>query len=192
VERHYTRPTTWAQQPTKIHRIALIHPSLPVTQQTATSGPGYRAFFLELRRLGYVEGKNLLVEPYSGEGRIDQYGDLAHMVVQRNPDVIWVLSSRLVQHLKVATNVIPIVAVMADPVGFQLVASLSRPGGNVTGVTSDVGLDVASKRLELLKEAIPGMSKVGVLISGEPAQRHVMEKIKETAQTLGLRSLVRR
>ena len=177
--------TTWAQQPTKIHRIALIHPSLPVTQQTDSSGPGYRAFFLELRRLGYVEGKNLSVERYSGEGRVDQYGELARMVVQRNPDVVWVLSSRLVQHLKAATNIIPIVAVMADPVGFQLVTSLSRPGGNVTGVTSDVGLDVASKRLELLKEAIPGMSRVGVLISGELAQGHVMETIKEAADKLG-------
>jgi putative ABC transport system substrate-binding protein len=181
------QPTTmWAQTPAKIHRIALIHPSLPVTHQTESSGPGYRTFFSELRRLGYVEGKNLLVERYSGEGRIDQYGELARMVVQRKPDLIWALSSRMVQQLKAATSVIPIVGYMADPVGFQLVTSLSRPGGNVTGVTSDVGLDVWSKRLELLKEAVPAMSRVGVLISSDLAKGHAMEATREAASKLGV------
>ena len=114
--------TTWAQQPAKIHRIALIHPSLPPTRQTGSDqgGPGYRAFFSELQRLGYIEGKNLLVERYSGEGRIDQYGELARMVAQRNPDVIFVLSSRMAQHLKAATNVIPIVGFMAVRLVFNL------------------------------------------------------------------------
>ena len=156
------------------------------TDREHPSFPGYRAFFSELRRLGYVEGKTLLVERYSGEGQIDQYGELARKVVQRNPDVIWALSSRMLQHLKAATSVIPIVGFMADPVGFQLVTSLSRPGGNVTGVTSDVGLDVWSKRLELLKEAIPGMSRVGVLISRELTKGHVMEVTRETAHKLGM------
>ena len=176
--------TTRAQQPAKVYRIALIHPSIPVTQQTETTGPAYRAFFTELRRLGYVEGENLLVERYSGEGRVDHYGELARTVVQRNPDVIWALSSRMLQHLKAATSTIPIVGYMADPVGFQLAASLSRPGGNVTGVTSDVGLDVATKRLELLKEVNPGMSRVGVLISRELAKGHLMDVITEAAHRL--------
>jgi putative ABC transport system substrate-binding protein len=174
-------PTT-----TKIYRIALIHPSVPITQQTETGGPGFRAFFSELRRLGYVEGNNLVIDRYSADGRIDQYPELARRVVERQPDVIWVLASRMVQQLKAATSVIPIVAVMGDPIGFQLAVSLARSGGNVTGVTADVGLDITSRRLELLKEVIPGMSRVGVLISSELVHGHVMEAIKETAHKLGL------
>jgi putative ABC transport system substrate-binding protein len=180
--------TTWAQKPVKVHRIALFHPSVPVTHQTGIppSGPAYRAFFAELGRLGYVEGENLLVERYSGEGHIDKYGELARTIVQRTPDIIWALSSRMVQHLKAATSVIPIVGFMADPTGFELVSSLSRPGGNVTGVTADVGLDVWSKRLELLKEAVPSISRVGILISSDLAKGHATEVTRETASKLGI------
>jgi putative ABC transport system substrate-binding protein len=92
----------------------------------------------------------------------------------------------MVQNLKAATGVIPIVGFMADPVGFQLVASLSRPGGNVTGFTSDVGLDIGSKRLELLKEAIPGISRVGVLISKDLAEGHGFAFLAEAAHKVGV------
>ena len=176
-----------AQQQLKVHRIAVVHPSAPLGDMSESGqNSGYHAFFLELRRLGYVEQKNLLVDRYSGEGRIDQYAALAGKVVELNPNAIFAVTSRIVQKLKAATSVIPVVGLMADPLGFQLVASLSRPGGNVTGVTSDVGIDIGTKRVELLKEAIPGISRVGVLISKELVEGDVYAVLVEAARKVGV------
>jgi putative ABC transport system substrate-binding protein len=104
------------QQPTKVYRIAIVHPSLPVSQMTETSDqPRWRALFQELRLLGYVEGQNLVVERYSGEGQVQNYARLAHDVVQRKPDLIYAISSRMVGHFKAATTTIPIVGLFAGP-----------------------------------------------------------------------------
>src|SRR5262249_60647228 len=104
------------QQPTKIYRIAVVHPSDPVSQMTETSSLLYRALFQELRLRGYVEGQNLVVERYSGEGRQENYARLAHDVVQLKPDLIFAVSSRMVGHLKAATTTIPIVGYFAGAV----------------------------------------------------------------------------
>src|SRR5215831_2449394 len=89
--------TARAQQSGKVHRIAVVHPSHPVVALTETSfSPGIRAIFTELRRLGYVEGKNILIERYSGEGRAEHYPELARDVVRRNPDVIIAIGNDLV------------------------------------------------------------------------------------------------
>src|SRR5262249_34698710 len=143
------------------HRIAIVHPSNPITVMNETSSyPGYKAFFSELRRLGYVEGQNLIIERYSGEGRTANYAEVAQEVVRHQPDLILAATSRMVQNLKAATATIPIVGFMADPLTLGLVASLARPGGNVTGVSADAGLEVWGKRLGLLHEMIPQASKV--------------------------------
>ena len=135
-----------AQQPAKVHRIAVIHAAVPVTELTETSSlRRYRAFFQELRRLGYVEGRNLIVERYSGQGRTEHYAELARDVVRSKPDVIFAASGNpLVPHLKPLTATIPIVGVLGDPVGFGLVASLAHPGGNVTGVSIDAGPEITT------------------------------------------------
>jgi putative tryptophan/tyrosine transport system substrate-binding protein len=97
-----------AQQPTKVYRIAVVLPSEPVSQMTETGGPPYwRALFQELRLLGYVEGQNLAVERYSGEGQEQNYARMAHDVVRLKPDLIFAISSRLVRHFKAATTTIP-------------------------------------------------------------------------------------
>jgi putative tryptophan/tyrosine transport system substrate-binding protein len=128
------------QQPAKVYRIAVVHPSRPVSQMTETGGPPYwRAFFQELRLLGYVEGQNLIVERYSGEGREQNYARLADDVVHLKPDLVFALSSRMVRRFKAATTTIPIVGVLTDPVGMGLVAGLAKPGGNITGVATNVG-----------------------------------------------------
>ena len=153
-----------AQQPAKVHRIAVIATASPVADLTETSSfPHWRAFFQELRRLGYVEGRNLIVERYSGEGREDRYAELARDVVRAKPDLIVASSSRLVLSFKAATDKIPVVASMADPVPYGIVASLARPGGNITGVSVDAGLEIWGKRLQILREAIPTASRVGFL-----------------------------
>src|SRR5262245_39311841 len=124
-----------AQQPTKVYRIAIVSTALPVSQMTETSGqPYWRAMFQELRLVGYVEGQNLVVERYSGEGREQNYARLAHDVVQLRPDLIFAVSSRMVGHFKAATTTIPIVGLFSDPVAWGLVAELAKPGGNITGI----------------------------------------------------------
>jgi putative ABC transport system substrate-binding protein len=132
-----------AQQPAKIHRIAIVHPSVSISEMNETGDhPYYPALFKELRRLGYVEGKNLVVARYSGEGREDRYPELCRNVVGTKPDVIVTSASRLVLSFKAATHTIPVVASMADPVPFGIVTSLARPGGNITGVSVEAGLEI--------------------------------------------------
>jgi putative ABC transport system substrate-binding protein len=99
---------------------------------------GWGAFFGELRRLGYVEGKNLVVERYSGEGRVERFPELASNVVRRNPDLIYTISGDTLLAFKAATTTIPIMGLTDDPVALGIVPSLSRPGGNITGSSVDV------------------------------------------------------
>jgi putative tryptophan/tyrosine transport system substrate-binding protein len=116
----------------KAQRIAIVFPSFPVSKMTETSDDAnFRAFFNELRRLGYVEGQNLLIERY-GEGRPSRYPDLVRDVVSRNPDVIMTFNNELALDFKAMTTKIPIVGSFADPVEAGIVASLARPGGNIT------------------------------------------------------------
>jgi putative ABC transport system substrate-binding protein len=122
--------------------------------------------FAELIRLGYVEGRNLLIERYSGEGRALHYPDLAREVVSRNPDLVITFNNFFALDFKAATTTIPIVvAGLARPVEFGNVPSLARPGGNITGVSTDAGLGLQAKRIQLLKEAVPLISKLGILTS---------------------------
>jgi putative ABC transport system substrate-binding protein len=153
-----------AQQTGKVYRISFAHPTAPVADQNQASKGSLAipAIFEALTRLGYVEGRNLLIERYSGEGRAGQYPDLARQIVSRNPDLI-ITFGLFFLDLKAATSTIPIVGSFADPVGSGIVLSLARPGGNITGVSVDVGIDQWLKRAQLLKEAVPQITKWGVL-----------------------------
>ena len=174
-----------AQQPTKIYRIAIVHPSHPVSRMTETDAY-WRPVFQELRLLGYVEGQNLVVERHSGKGREQNYARLAQDVVQRKPDLIYAFTSRMVGHLKAATTTIPIVALFANPVAFGLVAGLAKPGGNITGIDFNVGFGIDAKRLEMLREAIPSLTKVGFLASRSMWDGQAMIAMREAAQRLGI------
>jgi putative tryptophan/tyrosine transport system substrate-binding protein len=130
-----TSRAAWAVEPDKVYRIALLHPSHPVSELTESSHLKYwREFFHELRQLGYIEGNNLVVERFSGEGRSDHYPELAREAAARNPDVILATTPWMVGPLKEATSTIPVVAVTSDPVQLGLVTSMARPGGNITPV----------------------------------------------------------
>jgi putative ABC transport system substrate-binding protein len=104
------------QQTGKVYRIAIVHPSAPVADLTVEKGLYFKVLLLELRRLGFVEGKNLVVERRSGEGRTERYQDLAREVARLKPDLIFVATGRLTRAFKAATTTIPIVGVTADPV----------------------------------------------------------------------------
>ena len=112
---------------------------------------GFQGLFGELRRLDYIEGQNLIVERYSGENNFAHY-ELAREVVRQQPDLIFANGRAIRLGLKEATSTIPIVGYMSDPVENGLVASLSRPGGNMTGVSDTEGEEIIGKRLGLLRE----------------------------------------
>jgi len=181
-----------AQQPAKVHRIAIVTIAAPIAAITEASRLQHvRAFFHELRRFGYIEGRNLIVERYSVEPPTLEF---AHDVLRSMPDVILTLTWQWTVFLKPLTT-IPIVGLLADPVGFGLVASLAHPGGNITGVSIDAGPEVEAKRLELLKEAFPQASRVGVLAPryGQlPGRSRYWEQLQEAAQRLGLLLLANR
>jgi ABC-type uncharacterized transport system substrate-binding protein len=124
-----------AQQPAKMKRIAIAFPSAKVSEISVGGPRRYRAFFEELSRLGYVEGQNLKVDRYSREGQPERYAELARDIVNTHPDVIFALGTSLSLEFKMATATIPIVMIVGDPVATGLVASIARPGGNITGVT---------------------------------------------------------
>jgi putative ABC transport system substrate-binding protein len=164
-------------------RIAIIHPSVSTGDMSETGdNPYYPALFKELRRLGYVEGGNLVVARYSAEGREDRYTELCRDVVRTNPNLIVASASRLVLSLKAATDTIPVVAIMADPVPFGIVASIARPGGNITGISVEAGLDIWGKRLQVLREAVPTASKVGFLGSRQIWNLPQVNTLREAAQ----------
>ena len=115
-----------AQQSGKVHRIAYVRPAGAATEFTETAGtPSNRAMLKELRRLGYIEGQNLLIERYSGEGRAAHYPDLARDVVRRKPDVIISITTDLTLDFKAATTTIPIVGMFAYPVEAGVVSSFA-------------------------------------------------------------------
>jgi len=146
-----------AQHPTTKKRLAMVSPAGRAAD-IGTEGAGL-AFFDELKRLGYVEGKNLIVERYSGEGRLERYESLAHEVIDTKPDLINSIGAPLTLRFKAATNTIPIIAMTGDPIRFGIVSNIARPGGNITGVSTDAGVEIWAKRLEMLAEAVPKLVK---------------------------------
>ncbi|MGZ5803858.1 MAG: ABC transporter substrate-binding protein [Xanthobacteraceae bacterium] len=153
-----------AQRPPAQNWIAIFHPAIPTDLLTETGGgSAWRAFFAELRRLGYVEGDNLIIERYSAEGHHERYADLAREIVTRNPDLIVTGTNPVVITFAAATSTIPVVAFMLDPLKAGLVTSLARPGGNLTGITLDAGIEIWGKRLEVMKEAIPSITSAAFL-----------------------------
>jgi putative ABC transport system substrate-binding protein len=176
-----------AQQRATQRRIAIFHPAIPTTLLTETGGgSAWRAFFSELRRLGYVEGENLIIERYSAEGHHERYADLAREIVNRNPDVIVTGTNPVVIAFRAATSAIPVVAFMIDPLKAGLVTSLARPGGNLTGITLDAGIEIWGKRLELLKEAVPSTAKAAFLGMRDGWEGSFGQALRDIGSQLGI------
>jgi len=171
-----------AQQATRIPRIGFLFGASP----SANAGRG-EAFRQGLRELGYIEGKNILIEERYGEGKLDRLPALAAELLRLNVDLIITAGPAVTRPVKEATKTIPIVmAFDSDPVGSGFVASLARPGGNITGLSS-LSPELTGKRLELLKETVPKLVRVAVL--GNPANTATELNFKEAqvaARTYGL------
>ena len=159
-----------AQQSRKQNRIAFVHSGIPAEKLTETAGPLWvRRFYETLRKLGNVEGDNLVVERYSAEGRTDQLAALAGAVVSRKPDVIVTNLHARVMAFTQVTSDIPIVAIAGTSIWGGPGRSLARPGGNLSGVGINAGNEITGKRLEILKETIPSLTKVAYLASARAA-----------------------
>jgi putative tryptophan/tyrosine transport system substrate-binding protein len=159
-----------AQQSRKQNRIAFVHSGIPAEQLTESAGPLWvRRFYETLRKLGDLEGDNLVVERYSAEGRTDHLTALAGTIVSRKPDVIVTNLHALVMAFTQATSEIPIVAIAGTSIWGGSGRSLARPGGNLTGVSINAGNEITGKRLQILKATIPSLTKVGYLVSARAA-----------------------
>jgi putative ABC transport system substrate-binding protein len=144
----------------KLHRMAACTPFSAATW----SDPLRTAFFAELRRLGYIETDNLIIDRYAADGKSDRYPQIVRDVLQSSPDVIVVfLSHELTIQFGKATASTPIVASMGDPVAAGIVKNLARPEANITGIAADAGIEMQGKHLELLKEAVPSASRIAYL-----------------------------
>ena len=145
------------------------------------------AFVARLRELGWIEGRTVAIEIRWAEGRRERVAEIAAEFVQLKVDVIVTSATPPTLAAKQATAVIPIVfAAVSDPVGPGLVASLARPGGNVTGLANQKS-DTAGKKLELLREAVPGLRRLAIMANvGNPASVLEMGEVQATARTLGL------
>jgi putative tryptophan/tyrosine transport system substrate-binding protein len=153
-----------AQQSTNKKRLAIFSPSQPSADLHEHSGGKFsRALFAELRRLGQIEGQNLKVESYGREQNTSGPEALATEIVRSNPDVIFVVGPGAVIFKKL-TSRIPIVVITGDPVKQGIAESLAHPGGNFTGVSVDAGPSIHGKRIALLREMVPTMSKLGCLV----------------------------
>jgi ABC-type uncharacterized transport system substrate-binding protein len=171
-----------AQQPAKVPRIGVLRfgPASANAVRVETLRAG-------LRQLGYVEGNNVAIE-FRWAETVDQLPALAAELVRMNVDVILAMSSTEVEPTRQATQTIPIVfAVHADPVGLGHVASLARPGGNITGLTI-ILTDLVAKQLEILKEAVPQATRIGVLFSPTaPSHRPALQAVETAGARLGVR-----
>jgi putative ABC transport system substrate-binding protein len=173
----FTAPfATGAQQATRMPRLGVLLFGTP------EDDPNLPAFRKGLRQLGYVEGKNIVLEYRFAQSKAERLPALAAELVSLQPNVIFVLGGDVAPFARVATSTIPVVmSVSQDPVQTQLVSSLARPGGNLTGVTF-VSSDLAAKRLQYLKEIAPGISRIGILWNPD----HIDPEYKE-AQIAGRR-----
>ncbi|SRR6266404_577344 len=175
-----------AQQPAKLPIVGLLVSGTPESH-----GKWFAAFVQRLRELGWIEGRTVAIEYRWAEGRSERYIEIAAEFVRLKVDVI-VTSAAATVAAKQATSVIPIVfAAYSDPVAAGLVKSLARPGGNVTGLTAQPTFDLAGKRLELLREVVPGFRRLSIMTNVSiPGPQTEKVELQAAASTLGLEATV--
>ena len=171
-----------AQQQAKVPRIGYL-----TGDSLSADLPRRDAFRQGLRELGYSERQNIVIEYRTAEGKVDRLSELAAELARLKVDVMFAFTTAAVRAVKKEMPTVPIVSVSADPVGTGLVASLARPGGNITGLSITAGPEVYGKQLELLKETVPKVSRVAVLWNptnpGNPLQ---LKETQAAAPALGV------
>jgi putative tryptophan/tyrosine transport system substrate-binding protein len=178
-----TGPLTLNGQPQTVHRIGLLMATTPAAASHITS-----AFTEALREMGHVEGKNVILEYRWAEGKPERFPDLAADLVRLRIDVLVASSSAATEAARRVTSSVPIVMVNAgSPVETGLVVSLIKPGGNVTGLASQLTPEIRAKELQLLKEAVPRLSRVGIIRNAAVATGTVWKEYEAAGRALGLK-----
>lgn len=182
-----------AQPVAQTHRVAIVLAFSPLTEMAGPNPvhPITRAIVHELRLLGYAEGRNLILERRSAEGKPERYAGIMAELVRAGTDVMVVASERsLVRAAQVATTSVPIVLInYPTPVEHGFAASLARPGGNITGTTGGTGWENDAKRLALLKEALPAVSRVAYLAPKQFWEGPAAQPVRRAAASLGIEVL---
>ena len=174
-------PSAFAQPSQKVFRLAILE---LMGQEAAR--PLDTAFEKGLRDLGYIEGKNLVIERHFADGRADRLPALAAQIVRNRPDIIFAPMTPNAHAAKAATGSIPIVIALAsDPVASGFAASLARPGGNITG-TSNIQTDIDPKRIQILKEVIPMVSRVALVHAGDRLAQIQTAAAQQAGTSLGI------
>jgi putative tryptophan/tyrosine transport system substrate-binding protein len=184
-------PDGRAQQTGKVYRVGLLFASTPVARMAGADPvePTVRGIVHGLRDLGYIEGKNLILERRSAENRYERSAEIAAELVQLKTDVIVTAgASELIQGAMRATSTVPIVMANSfEPVESGFVASLARPGGNVTGLTNRVDPEIEAKRLQILKETLPAATRIAFLGLKSTWEGSEGTSIRAAATALGVR-----
>jgi len=178
-----------AQQPTKVYRIGWLNLGFPddTFSKSDQVRPDLDGLRQGLRALGYVEGQNLVIEARFAEGKVERLSDLATELVRHKVDVILAAGTAATRAAQQATSTIPIVmTTYMDAVAQGFVGSLAQPGGNITGVAG-LGVELSGKRLELLKETVPGVSRIAALWNpANPTTAPFLHATQAAAQSLGV------
>lgn len=174
--------TAQAQQAARKRRLTILLPSVPNSDAAFL----YELFFRELGRQGFKEGESVDIDRVYGNNETGDYLNLAKDVARAGPDAIFVVGGPLTSQLKSATQTIPIISAVADPVAIGLVSSLARPGGNITGVTVDGGLQIYGKRLQLLGELVHNLKRVGYVASSANWDRATGLAARAAAERAGV------
>jgi len=174
------------QTPGRVYRLGILHSTTLVTDDPVALGNWMST---PLRELGYVEGQNLIIERKYADGKFDRLPGLARELVELRVDVIFAVGAAPAKAAMDATTTIPIVWLGSlDPVAGGLVASLARPGGNVTGVLITPEGTLAVKKLEVLKEAVPGATRIVLLVPDDPGigMQQQLQEVRKAASSLGV------
>ena len=183
-------PLAVRAQPTgKVFRVGLVFTTSPVSDMAGSDPiiPSARGFVHALRAQGYIEGQNLVLERRSAEGRFERFSEILTELVERKVDVIVTASDEVTRVAMRVTREIPIVMAFSyDPVGTGVVASLARPGGNVTGVTGTGGPEIEGKKLQILKEVVPAATHVAFLGTNADWNGPMATHVRAVAPMLGV------
>ena len=181
-----------AQQARKLHRVAFIASTSPVAELVGPDpiNPAARAFVEGLRALGYFEGRNLVLEWRSAEGRFDRFPEIVRELVSTNVDVIVTVTNPMTRAAKAVTRTVPIVMLSVSPVEEGLIQSLARPGGNITGLSADTSPEIFGKRVQLLKELLPTISRIAYLQQSKgEARAEATQIVEAVSRELGFQFL---
>jgi len=178
-----------AQQTKAQYRIGLVLTTSPLAEMLGPEPihPSIRAFIHELRRLGYAEGQNLVLDRRSAEGKFERFGEIIAELLRLKPDVLVTLGGPMALAAGTLTSAVPIISLgVPDPVAAGVVTNLARPGANITGIASTAGPEFSAKRLEFFKAAVPSVTKVAYLAHKSDWESTHGKAARAAAQQLGL------